>query len=761
MRARVKTQQKNDRFLRFNWVSSLLASLILWGFVAAVLIDDKENSTPKLPTDFWGWTNWITVNFTWFYILTQDVWFIFVIWLLFTKYANIKLGKDDEKPEFSDFAWFSMLFSCGIGVGLYYWGVAEPIRHYRLSGNMQKMPVTNDDQKAQQAIFQTLFHWGLHGWIPYIVIALTLGVVCHRQGLPMTMRNAFHPLIGDHTKGFAGDVIDALSISCTTFGVCTSLGLGCAQINAVLARMDGSVAVNEKTQTGIIWIITSIAVISVLLGLKRGIKTLSLITFTLGLILMVLMLVCDNTWYLLNSFVEAVGVYMTWVIQVGFNCGTWTQLNREFGSAAGEPGFDYDGKSKLWGKASLSDKLFDATNITTTASLAQAKYDSPSEMMNGWTIFYWGWWISWAPFVGMFIAKISKGRTVGQVIKGAFIAPVLFSFLWLTIFGSLGIKMQRASEMALDVAVDKYDWSIDCATHYTDNAPSSEKAMALADKGYYLLSCRGTNDRILDVMEPYGKLTPFMHLLTLVGITLYFVTSSDSGSFVDDIISAQGHENPPWIQRVYWAVTEGATAQALLSATDSGLSTIQAVSIVAGLPYTIAICYCCTSLYRALKREMRDEDIMSQRHGFVVSSLDILELYSPEDMPAQSPSSGERFKSNVIALFFPYKGLKTAACAAYGDDVSGTISAVVATCTWFTWFLCLCLSGIGEGTASIAWMLYVFFFAQVAIIRYHVRAARSIRDNFLHDLFASCALYPMVISQMELEAPYIEQRKQV
>ena len=192
---------------------------------------------------------------------------------------------------------------------------------------------------------------------------------------------------------------------------------------------------------------------------------------------------------------------------------------------------------------------------------------------------------------------------------------------------------------------------------------------------------------------------------------------------------------------------------------DSGLSTIQAVSIVAGLPYTIAICYCCTSLYRALKREMRDEDIMSQRHGFVVSSLDILELYSPEDMPAQSPSSGERFKSNVIALFFPYKGLKTAACAAYGDDVSGTISAVVATCTWFTWFLCLCLSAsvkvppLSRGccTSSSSRKLRLFDTTS------ELRAAN--RDNFLHDLFASCALYPMVISQMELEAPYINASK--
>ncbi len=208
----------------------------------------------------------------------------------------------------------------------------------------------------------------------------------------MTMRNAFHPLIGDHTRGFAGDLIDALSISCTTFGVCTSLGLGVSQINSVLARLDSSVQVNQKTQTGIIWIITAVATISVLLGLKLGIKSLSLFTFTIGLVLLVLVTVCDNTWFLLNSLVEAVGTYMTWVIQVGFKCGTWTQLNQEF-----DNGYEYEGKSLLWGKDSLSDKLYEATGIETSSALAIEKYDSgPTWMMDGWTIFYWGWWISWA-----------------------------------------------------------------------------------------------------------------------------------------------------------------------------------------------------------------------------------------------------------------------------------------------------------------------------------------------------------------------------
>ena len=752
-----ESSRNNIRFLRFNWVSTVIASLVLWGFVGAVLIDEKETDHPDLNAEFSHWQSWITQNFTWLYILTQDVWFIFILWLLFTKYADVKLGKDDEEPEYSDFAWFSMLFSCGIGVGLYFYGVSEPIVHYR-RGDFLKTTVKNDDQKAQQAIFQTLFHWGLHGWIPYIVVALALGVVCHRQGMPMTMRNAFHPLIGDHTKGLVGDIIDALSISCTTFGVCTSLGLGASQINAVLNRVtDGDVSVNKDSQTAIIWVITAIATTSVLLGLKRGIKTLSLVTFVIGLILLVILFIADDTWYLLNSFVQSCGYYMQWVLQVGFDCGTWTQLNFAF------DGYEKSDKGSLiWGKSSMKEKLFEATNITTSAELAQAKYLSHTVHFMDWgTIFQWGRWISWAPFVGMFIAKISKGRTVGQVIKYGFITPIFFTFIWLTTFGSLGIKMQRASEMALDVTVDKTSWSIDCSNSgYTDNDPTSEKAIALADEGYYLLSCRAGTDSILDMLSPYGSLKQFLWILVLVGITFYFVTSSDSGSFVDDVISAQGHENPPWIQRVYWALTEAATAQALLTS-SSGLGTIQAVSVIAGLPYTIAICYLCTSLMRALRRECRDPEILSQRRGFVVSTLDFLEAFNPESRTEDSPTPKERFTSCIVALFFPFKSVLDAASASFGSNVAAILNAVISTALWLLWWLLLGMSTIGKGTATVGWTFYIFFAAHIAVVRYQVRKKRNITGNFMDDLFASGALYPMALSQMEHEAKYIQERKEV
>lgn len=743
-------------FLRFNWVSSLLASLVLWGFVAAVLIDDENHTNPKLPTEFSRWRRWITVNFSWMYILTQDVWFIFVLWLLFTKYANIKLGRDDDKPEFSDFAWFSMLFSCGIGVGFYYYGVSEPIYHYRQSANLQSIPVTNDDQKAQQAIFQTLFHWGLHGWIPYIVVALTLGVTCHRQGLPMTMRNAFHPLIGDHTRGFAGDLIDALSISCTTFGVCTSLGLGVSQINSVLARLDGSVEVNQKTQTGIIWIITAVATISVLLGLKRGIKSLSLFTFTIGLVLLVLVTVCDNTWFLLNSFVEAVGTYMTWVIQVGFKCGTWTQLNQEF-----DNGYEYEGKSLLWGKDSLSDKLYEATGIETSSALAIEKYDSgPSWMMDGWTIFYWGWWISWAPFVGMFIARISRGRTVGQLIKGAFVAPVLFGFFYLTVLGSLGIKMQRVAELALGDS-STVDWSkgsgaVDCSAFgYAKGALDTTLAkyaagLQLQQAGYYPLSCRAGPDHILDVVEPYGSLARPFQALILIAVTLYFITSSDSGSYVDDLISAMGYESPPVLQKIYWCFTEGALASALVY--SGGLKMVQAVSIVAGFPYTIALNFMCLALWRALQDEGGDEEYRRKRKGFNTCIFDFLERFNPDTAGASAPVQMERLLCVLKNFIYPFDAILKSKVAMGADYQFAMINAAAITGVLWTFIGLMASTHAGANTHAVAWLFCCIFIFCVANVRRELRNARNILGCALEDYTSVAILFPFALAQMEHEA---------
>lgn len=255
---------------------------------------------------------WVTQNFNWLYIITQDVWVVFLLWLCFSKYGNIKLGADDEKPVFSDVVWFMLLFTCGLGIGLFYWGVSEPIYYYRGYAAMQKPGFVNEDQRAQQAIFITLFHWGLHGWIPYILCAVNMGVVCFRNGHPLSLRYCFQPLLGDKvTNGVFGDFIDAVSISCTTFGVCTSLGMGAESIAQGINRLNPDVLdpTNTTHKCWIIAAITFVAMCSVLTGLNKGIKSLASLTFMAANFFLLICLFSDNTWYLLNVIVQSIGHY--------------------------------------------------------------------------------------------------------------------------------------------------------------------------------------------------------------------------------------------------------------------------------------------------------------------------------------------------------------------------------------------------------------------------------------------------------------------
>ena len=291
------------RVLRLNWVVTALAVVVLWGFSISALVapDDTLAQAAK-------WQSWVTQNFAWLYIGTQNVWAFFLLYVAFSKYGKLKLGRENERPEFGDISWFAMLFSCGIGVGVYYWGVSEPMYYYR-GGALNKIPVLNDDDRAQMAIFTTLFHWGLHGWCPYIIVAVALGLVCYRWNMPLTMRSAFYPLLGHLVYSPLGDFIDALSIACTTFGVCTSLGFGVDAIAAGLGKLDGSFKNTAENQIWLVWVITVFATVSISLGLHRGIQTLANFTFSVGLLVVFSLLFMDNTWFLLNSFVQSVGHY--------------------------------------------------------------------------------------------------------------------------------------------------------------------------------------------------------------------------------------------------------------------------------------------------------------------------------------------------------------------------------------------------------------------------------------------------------------------
>mmetsp|Transcript_5419 Transcript_5419/g.6237 ORF Transcript_5419/g.6237 Transcript_5419/m.6237 type:complete len:908 (-) Transcript_5419:199-2922(-) len=830
------------RLFRFNWVTSLIASVMLWGFGIACLVDGDATYN-----EFKQWQTWITQNFTWLYIGTQDVWTVFLLYIMMSQYGTLKLGKKDEKPQYSDFTWFAMLFSCGIAVGIYYWGVSEPMYYYRAGyGNALVKPgFQNDDQRAQQAMFITFFHWGLHAWVVYIVAAVLLGFVTYRWNLPMTIRMAFYPLVGDLVYGLLGDLIDAISMACTTFGVCTSLGFGVASINAGFHRLNSNIPADDQDwQVGLILVITCVATISVITGINNGIRRLSEICFAMGCFILIMFLFMDNTWFLLNSFVQSTGHYFQWVIQVGHECDTWQQLNLEFQNGmSGAADYQY-ATNQLWGSGSekLYDRISDAMvntaghgtprdwiadnhwhnmQMTSAQELinfmapdappgpsppppipydnepppspdspppsppdspsppssppplfmdSTSMYDShPTAWIDWWTIFYWGWWISWAPFVGTFIAKISRGRTIRQVIVGAMIAPIMYSFLALGILGSLGIKMERVAELVLSsgapdphAVVDYENGSVDCAgLGYSGGEPVRDDAIALAKVGYYPLACRAHTGRIFDVTEPYGDhMSTFLQLAIIVNLILYFITSSDSGSWVDDSLSANGLANPPVIQKVYWAFTEGMLAIALLvSGGSNALSAMQAASICAGFPYTIAICFMCTALWRACKIDFKEEDIMTGRK-FNTGLLDGFEGFVRINQKKGAPTASERIASIAKGMLVPFMALQKVLDNLYGKKGSNGVWAAIYSIPFYTWIICMCLPQ--DNVFAIAWACFMLFAFVLVALRNGMREKHHVYGSTIEDICCAIFVFPLVVSQLEFQATHeIEMDSQV
>ena len=735
--------------VRINWVVAFLATSILWGFTVAVLTDEE-----KVHKTFSRATSWIARNFTWFYTLTQNAWVFVVFYILFRpKYANLKLGREDDTPDYSDIVWFILMFTTGLGTGIFYYGVSEPMYYYRgdsgLLGDgtnyLAKIPFLNDDQRANMAMFVTFLHWGVHGWVTYTVVALVLSVVCYRLGRPMTIRSAFYPIVGDFVNGAFGDLIDGLSIACTTFGLCTSLGLGASSINATLHRMHGGIPNNSlSVESLIVWCITALTTGALVSGLSRGMIIVALFAFTVLIFFIVLLFMLDNTWYLANSYTQQLGTYLQYFIIAGFDNDALPQLNYEFQSSP----------TLLWGDTHTREQI-EAALGQTLADPTTYYESSPSWFMDSWTIFYWAWWITWAPFVGMFTAKISRGRTVRSVILVGLIAPMLLCFFALSVLGSLGIRMQRFSELALHAKPDWKKGVVNCGElGYDGGVPASELAKKLADDvGIYALSCRASTERILDVLEPYKNMTPFLQILTLVGIVSFFVTSADAGAFVDDMIAANGMEDPPPLQKVWWAVTQGVTAQALLSASQNGLSTIQSVSICAALPYTVALCYMCYGLFRAMDESIGDAKYQKMRKSFSTSVVDVFEnFHSSPDGTTETKlmPTKDRLRLLALATILPHKTLITAALELFPPLQLSLVSYGYLT-VHFLWILLLCLSPLKKGTSTIAWLMYLFFSCITTSVRYNLRVKWRIMGNLMDDAFVSFFFYPFALVQMRLE----------
>lgn len=495
------------------------------------------------------------------------------------------------------------------------------------------------------------------------------------------MRSCMYPLIGDKIYGWMGDAIDIISVVCTMFGVCTSLGLGVMQLNAGVHRLKSSVEVSTLNQIIIIWCVTACATVSVITGLKMGIRRLSETCFALGVFIMMLVFFFDDPCHTLNLLVQSTGYYMQTIVQLGFHTDAFAQL-----------GNAHDGKEKPgW--------------------------------MDSWTIFYWGWWIAWSPFVGMFIAKISRGRTIRQFINATLTAPVAFSILWFSVFGGAGLKMERDATLA----------------NITCDLPKGGKNATESLNGLFRLSCRDKNDMWFDVMSQYGDMGSFLSVLSLIGIVLYFVTSSDSGSLVIDCLSANGDPKPPVLQRVFWALTEGATATALLYVGGGeALNALQTVSIASGVPYTIMLCFMCVALWRAVKVEAGDLDPNGPQ--FTTGLLDVL-----------STPTVESVCKVIISIFAPWYSMGTAAGMVEKPLGRMWTHMLIMALPFYACISMLVLERlcVFSGICYVGYTLLFGFFAYATGVRNSIREKYEINGNIAEDFFAVMVLYPFAAYQME------------
>ncbi|QGQ20931.1 BCCT family transporter [Cellulomonas sp. JZ18] len=451
--------------------------------------------------------------FGWYYVLLVAAFVVFALWVGLGRWGDIVLGDDDAQPEFGIGAWFSMLFAAGMGIGLVFWGVAEPLSHF---ASPKPGVVGAPERLAEQAMAQTYLHWGVHAWAIYVVVGLALAYAIHRRGRPVSIRWALEPLFGERVRGRLGDVIDVTAVVGTVFGVATSLGLGVLQITAGLDHI-GVLTPSTGVQVVLILVITAAATVSVVSGLDRGLKWLSNANVTMAGVLLLAILVLGPTLFLLREFVQSLGVYLANVLPLTFNVSAY----------AGEAG-------EAWQAA--------------------------------WTTFYWGWWISWAPFVGVFIARISRGRTVREFVGGVLLVPTLVTFLWFSVLGGSAVYRELFGQGGMVGA---------------DGTVVPENALF---------------DLLGDL--PWGSA---LSVLAIVLVALFFVTSADSGSLVVAMLASGGDPQPRVAIRVTWAVLSGVLAVALLLA--GGLVALQTAAILIALPFSVVMIGMGVATSRALHRE--------------------------------------------------------------------------------------------------------------------------------------------------------------
>jgi len=473
---------------------------------------------------FEGLRAWLTSNISWFFLAGANVFVLVSVGLIFTPLGKVRLGGQHAKPDFSYAGWFAMLFAAGMGIGLMYFGVSEPLAHFNsaIGGTSVENGVRtdwaplgaaggNESGAISLAMAATIFHWGLHPWAIYAVVALSLALFSFNKGLPLTMRSVFYPILGERVWGWPGHVIDILAVFATLFGLATSLGLGAQQATAGLSYLFG-IPGDEVTMVLLIVGITAVALGSVTLGVDKGVQRLSQLNMIVAALLLLFVIIFGPTLFIVTGFFQFLASYVA----------------------------DLPALSNPFGR-------------------------EDANFSQGWTAFYWAWWISWSPFVGMFIARVSRGRTVREFLIAVLIIPTLISVLWMTALG--GTAIDQVVNLGLE-------------------------------------NVAGANGD-LQLFEMLGNL-PLGFITSIIAIFLvivFFVTSSDSGSLVIDAITAGGKVNAPKPQRMFWAIIEGAIAIALLL--GGGLSALQAMAVSAGFPFTIVLLIACYAIIKGLMSEPR------------------------------------------------------------------------------------------------------------------------------------------------------------
>lgn len=485
-----------------------ISALLILLFVILTLIF-PANAKEILDSAKW----WTINNFDWLFMIAGNIFVVFCIALIFLPVGKVRLGGKDAKPEFSRISWFAMLFAAGMGIGLMFWSVAEPVAYYTAWYKTPLGVTPNTPEAAHLAMGATMYHWGLHPWAIYGIVGLSLSFFAYNKKLPLTIRSVFYPLLGDKIWGWPGHIIDLLAVLATIFGLATSLGLGAQQASSGLHFLFG-IDAGTSTQIAIIIFVTSIAIFSVVRGLDGGVKLLSNINMLIALALLIFVIFAGSTLHIFENIFSTTKDYLVNIIPLS----NWI-----------------DRTDTAW--------------------------------FHGWTVFYWAWWISWSPFVGMFIARISKGRTVREFMSAVLIIPTLITIIWMSTFGGSALEQVTSGVGQLAHGI-------------------SDVSLAMF--------------QMLENL-PFASITSF---LAIVLVLVFFITSSDSGSLVIDSITAGGKVDAPVPQRIFWASLEGVIAGALLFVGGKdALQALQAGAITTGLPFAFVLLIMCISLYKGLKAE--------------------------------------------------------------------------------------------------------------------------------------------------------------